>query len=185
MVIHKSHTKKDLIEIIEVFELKDIQNYRELNKDTLVSLLDLHLRTIADITPNLEYFDLEDLDDLRTYLKNPSPKQVLNIKEKDKVIDKAKHIIFFCRITGYTLGATTYSTKEEVLEDAMYIRKYGDISTIRRALKLLGNWSELEEPITPVLTYRCQQRLDRKKQLKANSLAKMKKSQGKFVLSFD
>lgn len=185
MVIHKSHTKKDLIEIIDVYDLKDIDNYRELNKDTLISLLDLHLRTIDMITPRKEYFDIEDLDELRFYLKNPSPKQMLSIKEKDVVIDKAKHIIFFCKIAGYCLGATTYQTKEEVLIDAEYIRKYSDISTIRRAIKLLNNWGELDAPIQPVITYRCQQRLEKKKRLKNDGLAKMTKSTGKFVLSFD
>ncbi len=185
MVIHKSHTKKDLIEIIEVYDIKDIDNYRDLNKDTLSTFLDLHLRTINTIEPKLDYFDVEDLDELRSYLKNPSPKQMLSIKEKDIVIDKAKHIVFFCRVAGYCLGATTYQEKQEVLEDAIYIRKYGDISTIRRALKLLSNWSELDEPITPVITYRCQQRLDRKKRIKTNGLAKMTKSQGNYVLSFD
>jgi hypothetical protein len=89
-MIHKSHTKKDLVEVIDVFDFKDVaENYKEMNKDALVQLLDIHLRTIMKITPDKKYYDFDDLNDLQEYLRRPSPKQVLSIKEKDMIIDKA------------------------------------------------------------------------------------------------
>ena len=94
MVIHKTHTKKDLVEVVDVFEFHNvIENVCDLNKECLSSLLDIHLRTIDSITPDKFYFDIDDLDDLREYLKNPSPKQVLSIKEKDLIIDKSKYMM--------------------------------------------------------------------------------------------
>jgi len=186
MVIHKTHTKKDLIEIIDVFGFGDaIDNYKELNKDTLSALLDIHMRTIYSISPRKEYFDCDDLNDLQEYLKNSSPKQVLTIKEKDFIIDKAKKIIFFCNIAGYCIGSTTYSSIEEVLADADEIKKYGDIPTIRRAIKLLNQCSFIDRKIECIMTYRCQQRLDRKDRIKKNGLARMKSSKGNFIVSFD
>ena len=137
------------------------------------------------MTSDKEYFDIEDLDDLREYLKNSSPKQVLTIKEKDLIIDKAKKIIFFCQIAGYCIGSTTYATMDDVLEDADVIRKYGDLPTIRRAIKLLNKCSFINGKIELVMTYRCQQRLDRKNRIKANGLARMVKAEGEYVLSFD
>ena len=190
MLIHKTHTKKDLIEIIDVFGFQDfIENYKELNKDTLCSLMSINLRTIDDIKPQREYYDFDDINDLREYLKNASPKQVLTIKERDIIIDKAKKIIFYCKIAGYCLGQTTYENMNEVLMDANDIRKYGDIPTIRRALKLLNQDTKLENKINPIMTYRMQERLKRKDRIRQNGLAVMSIRKAKpdlpFVVQFD
>jgi hypothetical protein len=183
-MIHKSHTKKDLIEIIDIFGFEDvIENYRELNKDCLTQLLDIHLRTIMSIVPNKNYYDFDDITDLREYLRLTSPKQVLTIKERDLVIDKAKKIIYYCRIAGFCVGATTYSSLKEVEEDAHYIKKFGDIPTCRRALKLLKKDTKLVSP-DPIMTYRTQQRVARKKRLKDGGVAQMSVSKGDFVLEF-
>ena len=184
-MIHKTHTKKDLIEIIEVYDFTDvITNYRDLNKDALVALLDIHLRTIYDITPKKEYFDCNDVSELRDYLKHPSPKQVISIVERDRIVDISKKIIFYCRICGYCLGKNTYEKLDDLINDAVEISKYGDIPTIRRALRLLRADTKIKEKIFPVITYRTQQRLDRQKLLKKNSLAKMSVHHGHFVVKF-
>jgi Na+/phosphate symporter len=190
MVIHKTHTKKDLVEVVDVFEFHDaIENVSDLNKECLSSLLSLHLRTIDKIKPDLTYFDCQDLEDLREYLKNPSPKQVLSIKEKDLIIDKAKKLIFYSKICQYSLSATTYDTIEEVIKDASLVRKYGDIPTCRRAIKLLNGDNKILNKIDIVMTYRMQQRLEKSKRLKAGALASMTKSSpppgGMFIVSFD
>ena len=185
-MIHKSHTKKDLIEIIEVFEFTDvIENYKDLNKDSLINLLDIHLRTIYDIKPKKLYYPCDDISDLRNYLKHPTPKQTLSIVEKDKLIEKAKKIIFYCRICSFTLGLNAgYNTIEEVISDAHEIRKYGDMPSIRRALNLLRSDGKINENIEPIMTYRTQQRLDRKDRLKNGALAKMQVQTGKFKVVF-
>jgi len=186
MSIHKSHTKKDLIEIIDVFGFNDtIEDYKELNKDSLSSLLSVHLRVIDRIKPNKDYYDFEDMNDLREYLRNPSPNQVLTIKEKDLIIDKAKKIIFYCKICGYCIHSTTYDSYEELIQDAHSIRKYGDIPTIRRALKLLNEDIKLHHKIAPIMTYRIQQRLARKDRIRQGGLARLKQRTGKFSVSFD
>ena len=188
-MIHKSHTKKDLIEIIEVFNFgKDMDKYHEYNKDTLSTLLDIHLRTILEIKPEKQYYECEDINDLREYLKLPSPKQVISVKERDVIIDKAKQIIFYCRICGFQLGYF-YDTIEDVIADGDYIRKYGDIPTIRRALKLLNADDKIKNKFTPVITYRIQQRLEKKEQIRLNGLCTYtvrKAPKGKpFIVSFD
>jgi hypothetical protein len=170
-MIHQSHTKKDLVEIIDVFNFKkDIEKYYEYNKDTLSTLLDIHLRTIMDIKPEKQYFEFNDINDLREYLKSPSPKQVISVKERDVIIDKAKKIIFYCKICGFQLGYY-YETLEDVIADGYYIKKYGDIPTIRRALRLLNEDTKIKNKFKPVITYRIQQRLNKKEQLKKDGLA--------------
>ena len=190
MSIHKTHTKKDLIEIIDVFGFDDtIEDYKELNKDSLSSLLSIHLRVVDKIEPNRKYFDFDDMNDLREYLRNPSPTQVLTIKEKDLIIDKAKKIIFYCKICGYCIHSTSYDSQEELIQDAIDIRKYGDIPTIRRALKLLNEDIKITEKIDPIMTYRMQQRLERKDRIKAGGMARLTsrhaKKGEKIIVSFD
>ncbi len=183
-MIHKSHSKKDLIEIIDVFDFGDvIENYKDLNKDSLIQLLDIHLRTIMKITPNKEYFAINDITDLQEYLRRPTPKQILTIKEKDIIVDKSKKIIFYCKIAGYCLGSTTYEELKEIEEDADIIKKYGDIPTCRRALKLLSKDTKIKAP-EPIMTYRTQQRLGRKQRLKENGMAKMSVYHGNIVINF-
>lgn len=183
MTIHKSHTRKDLIEVVDVFEWQDvIEGYNDLNKEALKGLIDLHLRTIDRIKPDLFYYDIKDIDDLREYLKNPSPKQVLSVKEKDLILDKSKKIINYCKSCGYCINATTYEDMDELLEDAMVVRKYCDIPTCRRAIKLLNKDTKLNKPVNPVITYRMQQRLDRK--MKDGALAGMTQRRGNFTLTF-
>ena len=82
------------------------------------------------------------------------------------------------------MGKNTYETIEEVITDAEEISKYGDIPTIRRALRLLQADTKIKNKISPVITYRTQQRLDRQKLLKKNSLAKMSVHHGHFVVKF-
>ncbi len=183
MTIHKTHTRKDLIEVIDVFEWHDvIENANDLNKDTLKGLIDLHLRTIDKIKPDKFYYDIDCLDDLREYLRNPSPKQVLSVKEKELIIDKSKKIINYCKVCGYCLNATTYDKMEDVLSDAQMVRKYCDIPTCRRAIKLLNNDTKLPHEIQPIITYRMQQRLNKK--MKDGALAGMTSRKGQFSLSF-
>ena len=69
------------------------------------------------------------------------------------------------------------------MEDALVIKKYGDIPTCRRALKLLKNDPQINAP-EPVTTYRTQQRLDRKERLRMNSLSRISMNEGNFVLNF-
>ena len=148
-MIHKSHTKKDLIEVIEVFGFTDvITNYREYNKDSLSPLLDIHLRTIYDIIPQPLFYPCKNIGDLREYLRKPTVKQIVNVKEKDNVIQKAKSIIYFMKIAGGNYSIHTYSSKEEVEKDARYIADYGDFPTVRRALKILKKHhiNDVEDP---------------------------------------
>ena len=71
------------------------------------------------------------------------------------------------------MGQTTYETYDELLSDARSIRKYGDIPTIRRALKLLNEDRQLPEKIHPIMTYRIQQRIKRKDRIRVRGIVSL------------
>ena len=54
-MIHSTHTKKDLIEIIEVFEF-DIEDYQDYSKSELSKTLWEYIENITTIQPDCSYF---------------------------------------------------------------------------------------------------------------------------------
>ena len=67
MKIHQSHTRKDICEIIEIFDLiQYIEDYSDLSKG------------------------------LKDYLEKPNQTRI-TVKEKSEIMDIAKDIIFYCK----------------------------------------------------------------------------------------
>ena len=92
MKIHNSHSRKELFDIISVFELP-ITNRNEFNKAQIQMKIIDCLSYFDKINPDLEYFFIENKEDLINYLEYPNPHKTLTIKEKDEVMSKSKRII--------------------------------------------------------------------------------------------
>ena len=71
MEIHSSHSKKELIDIASVFELK-IPDIVDLNKGQLVKEMVFVLEAMEEIPPDETYFFIKDKAELLDYLKNPN-----------------------------------------------------------------------------------------------------------------
>ena len=78
-MIHYSHSRKELIELIHVFEL-DIEGYEELNRNNLGITLWSFLEQKKDISENTELF--KDIEELKMFLRNKSPSRVIPSKNK-------------------------------------------------------------------------------------------------------
>ena len=96
MKIHNSHSRKELFDVIAVFELP-IPNRNEYNKSQIQIKIIECLEYFDKINPDLEYFFIENKEDLIKYLEYPNPHKTLTIKEKDEVMSKSKRIIGYCR----------------------------------------------------------------------------------------
>lgn len=176
-MIHHTHTKRDLIDLIDLFEIDvDTCNCK---KDAIVRDLEITLKTMTEIECQPDYFDIEDLDDLVLYLEEPTPRQILTLPQKDIIMDKARNIIFFCKICGYAIYTSNYDDFDEIMRDAEEIRKYGDIPTIRRALRLLKKDARCAPygDISPVLTYKTKKYLEKQKGRKITDLGGLKVKQ--------
>ena len=73
-----------------------------------------------------EYFFVKDKSELIEYLSKPNQSKILTIKEKDNVMITAKKIISYCK-NSYFLTPYNYETFEDLLKEAEYIAKFGDI----------------------------------------------------------
>lgn len=184
-MIHASHTKKDLIELIECFELYEIDDYRDMSKSELKEDLWDYVKGLKYIKTDQEIFFVDDVGDLLRYLNNPSPKQLLSAPALELVTNTSKNIIFYCRTCSHCIAASNYTCIDEIIEDAIDISKYGDLPIVRRALRLLNEDIKVSVPIEPVLTKRVKKKLYRADLLKAQNMGKLKVNNGKFVVTFD
>ena len=136
MIIHKSHSKNDMIELINLLNLPIVFSHQD-NKKMIHEKLISVLKTTFEIKSN--YFKIETKQDLIDFLINKNPKKTLNVKEKNDVMLIAKHIINYCK-NNYNIDTSVkYNTHKEIEDDLDYIRQFGDIPSVRRCCKLIKN----------------------------------------------
>ena len=187
MMIHPSHPRRDLIHIIELFDIP-IDNPNSSTKAILnASLLqEFEKDKPPEIKPDLEFFFIEDWDDLRRYLEEKSPRQSFPMKVQDEIFILSRNIIFYCKECTYSLAASTYTEIDDVLADAEDISRWGDNSSVRRALRLLSKDPKLsgyDVPI-PCITQKMQVRLKKLDYIKKMTTPKFSLNYGEFYVEF-
>ena len=75
MFIHKSHSKKDLNNIIETFNI-NIDNPRQYKKKQLLRLLTKELNEMDEIIPETKYYLFYNIIELKDYLNSCNPKKI-------------------------------------------------------------------------------------------------------------
>tara|TARA_R110000824_G_scaffold157869_3_gene331404 strand:- start:3674 stop:4234 length:561 start_codon:yes stop_codon:yes gene_type:complete len=186
-MIHISHPKKDLIEIIELFELYDIEDYRDLAKADLSKELWKYLtKSKIQIQPDNDYYFVQDVNDLLEYLKRPNERQITSNAVRYDVTDRVRNIIFYCHQCEYYITSSNYDCMDDIIQDAIFIANYGNMPSVRRALRLLNKDDKLTNKIEPVISRKVKKRLEKeiinKKKKKQIPLLK---SDGNFILVFD
>tara|TARA_R100001244_G_scaffold116645_1_gene86753 strand:- start:309 stop:881 length:573 start_codon:yes stop_codon:yes gene_type:complete len=190
MVVHNTHPKRDLIEIVELFEIFTIEDYRDLSKKSLASqlwteILKIKCHNPTYIQPDSDNYFVDDVSDLIQYLRKPSPNQLCSKYQREVVNDKVKNLIFYSIHCAYSIPSSNYECMDDIREDASYIRTYGDIPSVRRALRLLNKDIKMDSPIEPVMTKRTKVRVEAIKQHKINSHTKLSVIHKPIELSFD
>ena len=180
--IHVTHSKKELCEIIEVFDIK-IANYKKMNKPELSKHLLYELSKINDIKEDNDYFFIKNKDELIEYLTNPDCSKELTIKEKSNVMELSKYIIMYCK-NNYYLSYSPFMDYDDLIDKAKYIANYGDIPTVRRAIELLNEDNKLDKKIDIIMSSKMKKKLERKKRIKQQYIGCLKINRGKFILDF-
>lgn len=182
-MIHSSHSRKDLLEVCDVFDIV-IKNREDLNKNELSRMLWLKIQTMTEINPDNEYFFVNNLDELKHFLVNHNSNKLLSIKDKEKIVENARRIISYC-VGGYNITGN-FDDINDLIATAMNISKYGDISSVRRALRLLKDDSKVSPSIEPVISKRVERELYRKEQIKLKSKQSgLRVKRGRIILTFD
>ena len=184
MKIHSSHSKKELVEVVNSFKL-DIPDFLDVNKKELINKIKEALDNLDEIEPEDEYFFVDTKEELVEYLERHNPSKILTIKEKDKVMLVAKQIIQYCR-NGYYIAYTEYQEYNEIFSDAEICEKYGDIPSCRRAIDLINLDPKLLphfRKLNPVISQRVNKKIDNMKKIK--KVNGMRLNKGEFILYFD
>jgi hypothetical protein len=181
--IHKSHSRRDLLEIIKLFKLP-IEDAEDFKKKELGDALILSLNKIDNIIPDELYYNISNLNELKEFLIKPNQKKMLSIKDKSEVMTSAKLIIAFCK-GGYVLQISYYDTIDQLYTEARRISQFGDIPSVRRCCELLNKNPYSKERVYPVISKKIQKDLDVKKltQKKVHTSLHVKK--GKVLVKFD
>ena len=182
MKIHNTHSRKELFDIITVFQLP-IPNKNDFNKAQIQMRIIECLDYFENINPETEYFYVETKAELIKYLEDPNPNKTLTIKEKDDVMARAKKIINYGR-NNYFLMPSSYMSFDDVYNDAVKISKYGSIPSVRKAIELLNKDPKLAYPIELRIPKRVETQIKKKKKLKQSDVPLYIK-RGKFEIRFD
>ena len=180
-MIHPSHSRKDLIEIYEIFNI-EIEDLYDLPKISLTSVLEQELDKIDYIEPEREYYFVENIHELKRYLSEPNQCKNITVSTKEKVIKDARRIISYCQ-SGFNLSPH-FKSKEDVYESAKIVSQHGDISTCRRAIKLLNEDRTLSSKIEIIISNRVRKQLERKEHLKKTTREQFRKNYGNFKIDF-
>tara|TARA_R110000764_G_scaffold67909_1_gene141007 strand:- start:260 stop:814 length:555 start_codon:yes stop_codon:yes gene_type:complete len=180
--IHSSHSKRELYEIIEVFDLR-IDGYRDAMKMELCRSILYEISKVDEIKCDYDIFYIENKKELLDYLSNPNQSKVLTIKQKVEVMNIAKRIIAYCK-NGFYLSSY-YLDWEDIHGDALYISRYCDIPSCRRAINLFNTDYKLDKKIVPIITPKIKRIIDKQQMLKSDLVPKLTKIYKPVKIVFD
>lgn len=186
MIIHKSHSKTDLIDLINHLNLKVVFSHQDNKKDIQTKLIEC-LKNPLDIKKN--FYNIETKDGLIQFLQHKNSKKVLSIKEKNNVMMLCKHIIQYCK-NNYDLEFTKYESINELQDDMDFIKQFGDIPSVRRCCRLMNQDQKFSNyTFKPLISPQVQKELDEKKSIKTTKTLKFKlrfaTKENPFIVTFD
>lgn len=162
--IHKSHTRNDMISMIEHLPLPIMVAKSDMKDDLKKKFVQVIETEKTLHFTSLKYPEITNITELLCYLKLDNPRRRMTSKEKDNIIALSKKIIHYCDM-DYHLELSDYSDIQDITDDVNYIRQYGDLLSVRKACErynLQGGIVRLE----PILSVEKREQLKRKAEKK-------------------
>lgn len=181
MIIHKSHSKKSLIELFE--DLNCPLDFPVHTKRDAVEQIKSMIKPHLNINQDNNY-NINNISDLLCYLEKQNNHEKISMEDKNNVMLKCKKIIKYAT-SGYNFDATDYQTRQQLYNDIIFISPYGFIPSVRRACKLYNEDINRIEHVNPIIPKKIQNELNEKRKIKRNYFYNFKVEKGKFIVSFD
>jgi len=183
-MIHKSFTKKDLVDIIQAYDIP-IDDPKQYNKNELsITLTEILVNEDYQINFSPDYPEFFKNEDLIQYLSVPKSNEELNYKEKSEMIQKAKKLINYAR-NGYMLSFTDYLSHDSIYQDGIIVANHCDIPTCRRAIDELNKDPKIRNKIEKQISPKVMKTLQQKKINKDELEPRFKFRRGHYVIDFD
>ena len=182
-MIDKTFSKGDLLEIISRFSIH-VPDCATLDKLRLSIMLWTEINNMGSIPEDNEIYMIKTLEELKIYLTNPNPDKVLSVKQKQKIMRFCKEVIIYCT-NGYLLECSIFQNLEEIYIQMRDLRVYGDIPSVRRAIRLLNEDPKLSDKIVPVISNKMKRQLEMKSKKKVKKYYGLIRKTGTFVVDFN
>lgn len=162
LYIDKTHSKKDLVAL---FHSLGVKLDEELSKSHIT-------RNLEDKINNCRYNNkIRNCTELIDYLKIPSNKQRPSYKLKNEIMFRCKKIIKWGK-NDYIFDGL-YTNKDQPYQDVMFIYKWGDLPSVRRACLFYNNSAVCINHINPIISEEVQDELNNNKIIKKQQINKL------------
>ena len=182
-VIHKSHSKKNIIELIQLLNIP-IEDAEDLNKHQIQKKIIEYCNNnlLQMFMPN--HLFITSMNDLIQHLTNINQKKINGTDTRANVMKKAKKLTQYAK-SDYLYFEKGYMFIEDVIEDIEYILPYGDFPSVRKAVCHINNDPKLKTKYFPVISQKEQNRIKEKLEAKRQKAGVAIIRIGKFIITFD
>ena len=181
--IDKSHSKTDLIDIINSINLPIIFSHQH-NKRNIQEKIEELFESKEELSFEPNHYNINTIKDLQIYVSNPNPKKVLSVKDKATVMSICREICKYCK-NKYIIEKTNYKNITDLHDDMRYIIMYGDLPSVRRAAKLMNKNIEKIQEWIPIISPQVKKQLIEKEKSKNIFSFGLKCEKGNYILKFD
>ena len=178
MYIHKTHTKKDLLKMMDILKVKVNS---ALSKREIIEVIP---KLISGIDYPSNEYNIKNQDELTQYLKTKSPIKRLNADEKRIIMMKSKNIIHY-GVEGYKLNNSVYDNHNQVMNDVVYIHSYGEIPSVRRACRLYNQDPNKINQVNPIIPEHIFKELNSNRVIKKSTYSGLIVRHGEIMVYFD
>jgi len=180
--IHKSHTRNDMISMIDHLPLSIEIGKGDAKDDLKKKFIHICQQHKSLTFKSLKYPEITNITELLCYLKLENPRRRMTSKEKDNIIALSKKIIHFCDV-DYSIELSDYNTTQEVIDDVNYIRQYGDLLSVRKACEKYNKQGGIVK-LEPIVSLEKKEML-RKKRQKKSIASRVKFQRKQVIIDFD
>ena len=180
--IHKTHTRNDLISMIDHLPLPIIVAKSDMKDDLKKKFIDVIDEQKSLHFKSLKYPEITNITELLCYLKLENPRRRMTSKEKDNIIALSKKIIHFCDV-DYSVDLSDYENLQDIIDDVNYIRQFGDLLSVRKACEKYNQQSGIVK-LDPILSLEKKEQIKKKKE-KKNIHSRIKFERKSVIIDFD
>ena len=185
MDIHKSHSRNDLIDLINTLNIPIIFSHCDNKKDLLNKFQDFFDSDKDVDLKNDNVYKLKNKRDIQIFLKNQNIKKTLTMKEKNAVMSICKNIIQYCT-NGYMIeNSIFYKDEQTIHDDMLYVLQFGDIPSVRRSVKLMNRNLKSKEIYKPIISPQMEKKISDKQISKHCVYSSLIVKTGEFILHFN
>ena len=175
MIIHKSHSKK---EIIKIFRSIEVCIDPSCTKREICENFN-HYESYAKYND-----DIQNLSELIQILKSQSNKRRISVETKKEIMLNCKKVINFCN-NHHIYNASTFNNPLDLYNAVLFIHPYGDIPSVRRACQLYNNSPMQINHINPIISKETIELLEERKEMKKIRHLPFSHKKGNFIVLFD